>query len=470
MGQDDPSVQMVYIAVPAEMQEQIEAIVQKAMATPSVSNAQGCQEDERQVYEQTDRLGDLVIQRRLQAVSDQAQMREVGRNLAQSGDARVKNQGLRPVNICTLRGGTITIATPYFSRNCHQHNQKRGCYPILVLLGIHGGYTPALVDHISQLAATMGSVEEAHGWLGEQGIAIGVNTIRKLMYRYAQRVRAAQALGPMAMGQTASGRRVVISVDGGRIRIRTDKRGPKTKKGRTRYHTKWREPKLLLIYVIDQEGRMDRSWTPVIDGLLKGPDAIFRLIRYYLTSLKIEQCDQVLFVADGARWIWNRVSKLLSSFHLRPDQVFELVDFYHAVEHLTSVAQLRQGWTEKERRHWVKKQRGRLLKDEVNQVISAVDELCQGRSSKKIRRERNYFHKNANRMNYKMIADHKLPIGSGAVESVIRRVVNLRLKGAGIFWHKDSADAMLLLRSYYKAHRAHDLRNLAFTPTLDLAA
>ena len=74
MDQEDPNGVMVYIAVPAEMQEQIEAIVQKAMATPSVSNAQGCQEDERQVYEQTDRLGDLVIQRRLQAVSDQAQM------------------------------------------------------------------------------------------------------------------------------------------------------------------------------------------------------------------------------------------------------------------------------------------------------------------------------------------------------------------------------------------------------------
>ena len=53
-------------------------------------------------------------------------------------------------------------------------------------------------------------------------------------------------------------------------------------------------------------------------------------------------------------------------------------------------------------------------------------------------------------MAYRTIAEKQLPIGSGAMESAIRRVVNLRLKGAGIYWCRQTAEAMLMLRSYFK--------------------
>jgi hypothetical protein len=53
------------------------------------------------------------------------------------------------------------------------------------------------------------------------------------------------------------------------------------------------------------------------------------------------------------------------------------------------------------------------------------------------------------------------------MESAIRRVINLRLKGPGIFWHEDSAEAMLLLRSYYKAQRWNELAKLACMAPLE---
>jgi hypothetical protein len=56
-----------------------------------------------------------------------------------------------------------------------------------------------------------------------------------------------------------------------------------------------------------------------------------------------------------------------------------------------------------------------------------------------------------------------LPIGSGAMESAIRRVVNLRLKGASIYWLRENAEAMLLLRSFYKSGRWNMLRKLSFS-------
>lgn len=66
-------------------------------------------------------------------------------------------------------------------------------------------------------------------------------------------------------------------------------------------------------------------------------------------------------------------------------------------------------------------------------------------------------------MNYKKISTLYLPIGSGAMESAIRRVVNLRLKGASIYWLEKTAEAMLMLRSYYKAGRWNILKNLSFS-------
>ncbi len=97
----------------------------------------------------------------------------------------------------------------------------------------------------------------------------------------------------------------------------------------------------------------------------------------------------------------------------------------------------------------------------IEQVIAAVQAICQGRNSKTIRKQRDYFIKNQSRMAYAKLLAMKLPIGSGAIESTVRRVVNLRLKGPSMFWCRASAEAILLLRSYYKAGRWNMLKRMA---------
>lgn len=73
-------------------------------------------------------------------------------------------------------------------------------------------------------------------------------------------------------------------------------------------------------------------------------------------------------------------------------------------------------------------------------------------------------------MNYSKARWAKMPTGSGTMESAIRRVVNLRLKGAGIFWHEDHAEQMLLLRTDYKSKHWQVLTNKAFGTPLSNAA
>jgi len=328
-------------------------------------------------------------------------------------------------------------------------------------LGIVAHHTPAAASEISQIAVALASLKEAVALLTERGRSIDVKTLRTLTYHFANQARALQQAAALNVAETCTGKRCAVSVDGGRIRIRTNKRGPRTAKKRTRFKAEWREPKLLHIWLLDETGRICRKFAPWIDGTLNGPDAVFMLLAYYLNALDITSADQVLFIADGAPWIWNRIPALIEKLNLNPEKVHQIVDFYHAVEHLNTVSKLCKRWPQKRRLQWVKRMKTYLWKGRVGEVVDAVKKITRGRNGKLIVRERNYFLKNVKRMQYAKARELKLPIGSGPMESAIRRVINLRLKGAGIFWHEQNAEAMIMIRSYYKAGRWNQLVLLA---------
>ncbi len=317
------------------------------------------------------------------------------------------------------------------------------------------------------MAAVLSSFQEASNIMKERGTHIGVNTIRKIAQRFSLRAQINKIAEPYLCDETVAGYRVVVSTDGGRVRIRKNKRGPKTSKGRSRYSTEWKEPKLLAIYAIDGDGKMNRNFHPFIDGTMKGPDAVFDLIHYYLGNLEITTAKKILFIADGARWIWNRVGSLMKSLGVKKSQYHEQVDFYHAVEHLSKVAELRKGWNKKERKRWIKKYRRLLLKGGIDQVIDAIQEICRGRHGKKLTREKNYFIRNRHRMCYDALKETNFPIGSGAIESAVRRVINLRFKGASIYWLEQTVEAMIKLRAFYKAGRWEVLKKLALSSSLN---
>jgi hypothetical protein len=327
-----------------------------------------------------------------------------------------------------------------------------------------------LTAEISLFSALLGSLEEAQHVLLARGLEFDVKTLRTITYACARRARLVQQMDTQRFEETVGGRRVVIGCDGGRIRLREATRGKKSKKGRTRYRGAWREPKLLIVYVVDADGKRLKCFAPFMDATLKGPDALFQLLQSSLQRLDITQADQVLFVSDGAPWIWKRVAVLRHTLGLREGQVYELIDLYHAVEHLAKGASLRKGWSSTQRKQWVTRHRRWLLKGQVDRVIDAVRDVCRGRNSKAIGTQRDSFVNNAARMAYAKMMALNLPRGSGAVESAIRRVVNLRLKGPGIFWCKDNAEAMLMLRSYYKAGRWNLLKHMANSPLSRLAS
>jgi len=448
---------------PKAIQDVLDELHELQQTPRLVTNPDALETLEREIRQCTDHLGSLLVGYHLQQALDSAALQAEQAQLVSQWPKPLKNDGKVQVRVHTAQGLAVPVWVTYYRRKGQRRAGKRyaGGYAGLVLLGIYDRCTPALASEVSLCAAMLGSLDEAQAVLADRGVELDTKTVRTIAYRYAARARLEQQIERTVFEDTVAGRRVVISSDGGRLRLRETKRGPKTKKGRRRYTGAWREPKVLIVYVVDAEGKRDASFAPVIDATLKGPDAVFALLRTYLQRLNITQADQVLFIADGAPWIWKRVPLLVHALGLAAEQVHELLDFYHAVQHLGQVAALRKDWSAQARTRWRTQQRHLLLRGEVEQVIAAVRSICRGRHSKAIRTHREYFIKNQSRMAYAKLMALKLPIGSGAIESTVRRVVNLRLKGPSICWCRASAEAILLLRSYYKAGRWNLLKHMA---------
>jgi hypothetical protein len=453
-----------YVGNKADKQMVYERLRELEQSSRRVSSPEELEALEREIRACTDALANMLLERHVQASLDAEEHREQEAELIRAWPPKRKQEGYETVRIHTASGLCITVRVRYYRRPCKRRQGRRqGVYAGLVLLGIHERCTPWLGALVSAWSALLSSFEEVRQVLLEHGVELGGKGVRQLAYRYAERARVLQQAKDLALewGETVAGRRVVVSADGGRVRLRENKRGRKTAKGRKRYRGAWREPKLFIIYIVDDEGQLEKSFAPLIDGSLRGPNTLFGLLQGYLQGLAIEQADQVLFVADGAHWIWNRVPGLVKTLGLNPKQVHEVIDFYHAVEHLGKVAALRKSWSVKERKAWVRQHRRLLLKGQVESVVEAVRTICRGRHGKPITTERNYFVRHQHRMAYPALKALQLPIGSGAVESAIRRVVNLRLKGPCLFWYRENAEKMLMLRAYYKAGRWNLLKRMA---------
>lgn len=398
---------------------------------------------------------------------------------------RLRHRGQRTTPVRFLGGACLLIETAYLSEDLSRRAGSRrgvgrrgatgtGCYPVLEALGITHQATPALSSEVARQAVRAASFQEARQALAERGIVLDEKTVRTLALKVGEkalehrhaRIEAAAAEG--VCNDEFAGRRLVLSTDGGRVRLREGgNRGRRGKTGRRRFRTPWREPKLVTAYVIDAQGRRDRSVPVLYDGTLGDADAAFEILTAELKLRGAARAQEIILAADGARWIWNRVDDLARDLGLAPEKIVKVADFYHAVEHLTEVAELCVRWTDAEKKRWVKRMRKHLKHGRVDTVVEAIRSLKRGRNAGKIGTELRYFEDRRDLMRYDVFRRRGIPLGSGAVESAIRRVVNLRLKGASIFWRRKNAERMLHLRCYLKAGRWDELmrRLLYRSPT-----
>jgi len=365
-------------------------------------------------------------------------------------------RGWRQINVLFLGGNEIPVVSRFFATNKPRFKKSKGFHPGLVLLGISARLSPATLDLLAKSAAALGSMRDAQGALADQGIHVSVTRISTAVRAAAFAARTLRTKDTSLQTLEIQGRKLVVSVDGGRIRIRENKKGPKSEKGRTRYKTDWREPKLLCIYFLDENGHVDRTIPPVLDGTMGHVNEIFKMLCNYLSVLPMDERTEVQYISDGAGCLWTRVHLVKKVVEGKGARFHCLLDYYHMKGYVYSMAGAMKDWTKKKRTQWIRKMTAFLFEGN-NKAFEREVKLLQKNSRKGsvLRKSGNYLlkHLRAGRMNYGETRRRKFPIGSGVIESTIRRVVNLRLKGASVYWKESTAQDMLLLRCLYKANR-----------------
>ena len=153
--------------------------------------------------------------------------------------------------------------------------------------------------------------------------------------------------------------------------------------------------------------------------------------------------ERLVFINDGARWIGRWIEE-------NYPEATDILDFYHASEYLHNFSKVLYAKKEQaeEKQRWVDIQIERLLSDQVDQVISELEQIelrgkVKGESQQKIL---TYFRNNKHRMLYKSYRDRGLLIGSGPIESAHRFVLQKRLKQSGQKWTTKGGQAIANLR------------------------
>ena len=367
--------------------------------------------------------------------------------------------GFRDINIRLKSGQKYTVRSPVFLKA--KPKRKRGRVPKrhqgalrhlgLELMGIIKRVSPGLVEVCVSMAVLCPSFEVAANALRGFGIQMNQHLLQNLTGRFADLAMTVRFACFAEEAWRKPGLKILICVDGGRFRQRRIKRG-KRKKGQKRqgFHSDWIEPRLLTISQFDDQGQKIKSISPIIDGSSGSMDDFFELLKQHLLRLNLEDASEIVFSADGGNGIWPRVDNLIHELKIRNAK--RILDYTHAKQNLGIITELIC-----ETLKLPDKETGKLSKQILEQLwngnINGIANIIQERlsSAKKslqaaLKKLGKYF-KDHSRFQYRMFRENGLPTGSGTVESAIRRVINLRVKGAGMFWKRENAEKMIFLRS-----------------------
>lgn len=307
-------------------------------------------------------------------------------------------------------------------------------YPIRQSWGLssHQEMSPGLEDKLAFTLTATGSYEEAAAVAQKWGCAVDDSTLHALTQKLGQRAEAqtqarlktaAVALAP----QRAASELAVFMLDGWQARHR----GPGWGKKKTQQkRVEWHEVKVGVFYLQEQAARTDGGRGVLTEKVVvcwQGePAELGRRLHWEALRRGLGRAQWILVVGDGAPWIWNVAAD-------RWAEAQELLDFYHASEHLWELGRALYG--EDQTKEWVE---GRLHELRHGQEAKFLAQMAalkvpRGKQAATVRAQKNYFAHQATRMNYQTIAQRGWPIGSGAVESACSGQQN-RFKRRGQFW------------------------------------
>jgi hypothetical protein len=346
--------------------------------------------------------------------------------------------------------GEYRLVRPYWHcAPCHQ-----GAAPLDDLLGVGPG---ALSPGLGRVACRLG-IEEAFAPAAEilyETLRVDVpdEAVRRMTEGIGQVAEAEQQASmaaaqageeppPAAVGPA----QLLVAVDGVQVHTGGD----------------WHEMKVGVVAPLGPE-----TWTDPASGRVcqtLGPQSVCAGLepagqfwwRVYCEArrrgLGAATVGLIVVVGDGADWIWHAAARFL---HVGWAELVEIVDIYHAWEHLWTVANAVYGPGSAAAGAWVEPLKQRLLAEGVPPVLAALSALppASADAAETVRKATDYFTAHAARMDYPTFIARQLPIGSGVVESANKTLITAREKGAGMRWSATGAQAVASLRAVQRSGR-----------------
>ena len=354
----------------------------------------------------------------------------------------------RPIPVHTLFG-TITLKRRYF----HHAKSRSGRAPLDLILDLTEHHTPALAQLICQASANAGdSYKEAADILTVfTGLQVEARSFHRLINRLTPDLTdALPSLAPTA--DTKPIPILYIENDGTGVPCRRDElagRLGKQPDGTART----REAKLGCVFTqtsTDAEGNpmRDPDSTSYVgtmgDCRASGEQLRAEAFRRGLALARI-----VIFLGDGAAWVWENARLFFPN-------AIEILDFYHAIEHLGALARALYGdgeFASAQQKNWaseLKRSDVQGILEQAERLLSANPNLDEQRQES-ARREIAYFTTHIKRTRYGYFREQGYFIGSGVIEAGCKTVIGRRLKQSGMFWGEEGAENILQLRCLLKS-------------------
>jgi len=318
-------------------------------------------------------------------------------------------------------------------------------------LGLQGeSLTPGVLRMVGQVGARV-SFEEGHELLTELA---GLDISTKHIERAAETLGREIARDERCGGETTPADQTVaptlyLGMDGTGVPVRKEElvdRPGKQPDGTA----KTREVKLVTVW--SAEGR-DEKGAPVRD---KGSVTYSAAIESAATRdtdeysaefvqramreasrRGFEQADRRVVLGDGALWIWNIADECF------PDAI-QIVDLFHAKEHLWDVARSIYGAGSELGSLWAKRRRDELDNGDIDAILVALS--VHADTNDEARKCVGYMTRNRHRMAYPKFRAQGLSVGSGVVEAGCKTAIATRCKRAGMHWTVPGANAIIALR------------------------
>jgi hypothetical protein len=355
--------------------------------------------------------------------------------------------------------GEVELLRPwYLCPHCHQ-----GQFPVDQELDIvQTEFSPS----VRRMQALVGQDASFDNGRQQMKLLAGLEVTTKSVERVAETIgadiarceqqeidRAVQLDLPIIIGEPVP--ILYVQMDGTGVPVvKKEAAGRKGKLDDLPAHT--REAKLGCVFTQtgwDEEGFAIRDpESTTYTGAIEGAEQFGKRIYVEAWKRGWSRAKKKVVIGDGAEWIWN-----IAKEHF-PGAI-QIVDLYHARQHLWDLARLlfpndtkRQNvWTGLHQKRWLDKGKIDKLVASLCSIQTSATDLA-----KKIRNEADYFATNAARMNYPKFRKQHLFVGSGVIEAGCKTVIGQRLKQSGMFWTVKGANAILALRCSHLNGRFED--------------